>query len=498
MARIPIFASVSAVSCFFLPKGTVGRIFDLRKNRENGTAKMGTLSHVSPILVPFPSHFPPIVRNHIPPQPSTTHIPCALRATFLSSRLPLLTAAVPQVGNMTLIPMGMETAPYQIWEGSPCQFRGVAAPNPEHHPDSAAPRQGFTLGTWAPEPNPALPDHRRGDAVVAAAHASTVVEVAGADADRATGKATPWREAGSPLPVSRQASAPDMRGRKVRPLFGRLVPCLQLLGIVFASLLTVVSYLPFIEAFLFSVKANPGSLVSAALGLEVIAPERICGAESSGALVTTPNATRPCVFPFTFPASHPGNADRWGRNRGSIREFTQCSAVACGGDPAGGRPVYRCCATAAVWAEDAWAECLSCPNTASPTEEANLKYLGFVVLLELTLGAFIVFPILFTVILMVLRPCLLIGLRGTRTFPVSSFAYFRRWMLDLLMDEVSSLAPCASPSLPQSTPQMGWSPPPPPPPHFWCREIGGGPCMARLTGTKGGGRADPDRPANVR
>ena len=44
-------------------KGIVGKIFDLRKNGENGTVKNG------PIL----SHFPG-------PHPATAHIPCAMLA----------------------------------------------------------------------------------------------------------------------------------------------------------------------------------------------------------------------------------------------------------------------------------------------------------------------------------------------------------------------------------------------------------------------------------
>ena len=62
MAKVPAFPSVSAMS-WFLHKGIVGKIFDLRKDGETGTAKMGILSH-------FPIFLPPIFLNHIPPQPS--------------------------------------------------------------------------------------------------------------------------------------------------------------------------------------------------------------------------------------------------------------------------------------------------------------------------------------------------------------------------------------------------------------------------------------------
>ena len=52
----------------------MGKIFDLRQNGKNGTVKNG-------YFVPFSSHFPhlcTIFLKHIPPQPSTTHVPCPL------------------------------------------------------------------------------------------------------------------------------------------------------------------------------------------------------------------------------------------------------------------------------------------------------------------------------------------------------------------------------------------------------------------------------------
>ena len=66
-------------------KGTVRKIFDLRTNGESGTVKNGYFVPFSPIFLPFLSHFcsQPIFLNHIPPQPSTTHIPCAMPAIFL-------------------------------------------------------------------------------------------------------------------------------------------------------------------------------------------------------------------------------------------------------------------------------------------------------------------------------------------------------------------------------------------------------------------------------
>ena len=47
----------------------MGKIFDLRRNGEVGTVKNGVSSHFSPIFS----------LNHIPPQPSTTHM-CAMPA----------------------------------------------------------------------------------------------------------------------------------------------------------------------------------------------------------------------------------------------------------------------------------------------------------------------------------------------------------------------------------------------------------------------------------
>ena len=72
MAEIPIFASVECDELIFT-NGTVGKIFDLRKNGGNGNVK-------SWYFVPFSSHFCPIFLNHIPPQPSTTHILCTMPA----------------------------------------------------------------------------------------------------------------------------------------------------------------------------------------------------------------------------------------------------------------------------------------------------------------------------------------------------------------------------------------------------------------------------------
>ena len=61
--------SVGECGELIFTKGTV-KIFDLRENGNDGTVKNG-----------FLSHFWPIFLNHIPPQPSITHIPCTMLAT---------------------------------------------------------------------------------------------------------------------------------------------------------------------------------------------------------------------------------------------------------------------------------------------------------------------------------------------------------------------------------------------------------------------------------
>ena len=68
--------SVGECGELIFTKGIVGKIFDLRKDGETETVKMGIFL---PFL-PFLSHFCPIFLNNILRQPSTAHIPCAMPA----------------------------------------------------------------------------------------------------------------------------------------------------------------------------------------------------------------------------------------------------------------------------------------------------------------------------------------------------------------------------------------------------------------------------------
>ena len=56
-------------------KETVGKMFDLRKYGGKWDCDKWVFR---PFFLPFFSGFPPIVFNNVPPQPSTTHIPCAM------------------------------------------------------------------------------------------------------------------------------------------------------------------------------------------------------------------------------------------------------------------------------------------------------------------------------------------------------------------------------------------------------------------------------------
>ena len=83
-------------------EGMGGQVFDLWEIGENGNVKNGCFVplfshflrfcpiffHFCPILVPFLSHFCPTLRNHIPPQPFTTHLPCGMPATPISPHPP--------------------------------------------------------------------------------------------------------------------------------------------------------------------------------------------------------------------------------------------------------------------------------------------------------------------------------------------------------------------------------------------------------------------------
>ena len=66
-------------------KGTVGKIFDLRKNGEKGTVKNGFRSIFSYFLpLPFSPNFVPLsstTSRHNPPQP-TSHVLCPLFPHF--------------------------------------------------------------------------------------------------------------------------------------------------------------------------------------------------------------------------------------------------------------------------------------------------------------------------------------------------------------------------------------------------------------------------------
>ena len=74
VTKIPIFPSVSAVSWLF-QRGSVGNIFDLRENGKRGTVKKWVFRFIFFFIF---VHFSPVFLNHIPPQPSTTHVPCAM------------------------------------------------------------------------------------------------------------------------------------------------------------------------------------------------------------------------------------------------------------------------------------------------------------------------------------------------------------------------------------------------------------------------------------
>ena len=52
----------------------------------------------------------------------------------------------------------------------------------------------------------------------------------------------------------------------------------------------------------------------------------------------------------------------------------------------------------------------------------GIKYMSFVVLFEISVVGFFTFPLLFSLAVAVLRPVLLIGLRGTRTYSTDSWA----------------------------------------------------------------------------
>ena len=84
MAKIPIFF-VGECGELIFTKGTVGRIFKLRKSGRNRTVKIGVFVHFSPIFLLFLSHFASFL-NLIPPQISATRIPCAMPAISPSPR----------------------------------------------------------------------------------------------------------------------------------------------------------------------------------------------------------------------------------------------------------------------------------------------------------------------------------------------------------------------------------------------------------------------------